>query len=186
MLLKKSLQALFLRRISSASLKKHLKFFQEANKNVPAMDQSFELEFDQRLNPLNKNVPCDKRSCKESLPSNTISSYSAGKDNEGNGETTLDGNPVTTLKSKQRNYQEAEGNGNELPVQASKMRRHPLFLIIGHISLSRLRNLLWTIPLGRNISNLIHYRKMLLSFNKTRNSKIYNLSPRTSMTEMVY
>lgn len=66
---------------------------------------------------MNKNVPCDgsdKRSCKESLPSNTVSSYSAGKDNEGNGDTTLDGNPVTTLKSNQRNYQEAEGNGNEL------------------------------------------------------------------------
>ncbi|KAB2627333.1 hypothetical protein D8674_020951 [Pyrus ussuriensis x Pyrus communis] len=104
-------------------------------------DRSFELELDQRLNPLNKDVPCDrssdKRSYKESLPSNTVSSYSTGSDNEGNGETTLDANPVATLKDQKRSYHETEGNGNELPIQALKKRRQPL--IFNHRSRFRIQ-----------------------------------------------
>ncbi|CAN6561987.1 unnamed protein product [Malus baccata var. baccata] len=127
-------------------------------------DRSFELELDQRLNPLNKDVPCDrssdKRSYKESLPSNTVSSYSAGRDDEGNGETTLDVNPVATLKNQKRSYHETEGNGNELPIQALKQRRQPL--IFNHRSRFRIQA---SKPLMNNSTMEKHLKLDLLPEN---------------------
>ncbi|KAM1175984.1 hypothetical protein ACFX19_028919 [Malus domestica] len=127
-------------------------------------DQSFELELDQRLNPLNKDVPCnrssDKRSYNESLPSNTVSSYSAGRDDEGNSETTLDANPVGTLKNQKRSYHETEGNGNELPIQALKKRRQPL--IFNHRSRFRIQA---SKPLMNNSTMEKHLKLDLLPEN---------------------
>lgn len=91
-------------------------------------NQSLELECDQRLVPLNKNVGCirsfDKRSCNEPLPCHPVSWDTAGRGNEEKGETTLNKNPVATMKNQKRNYHETAGYG--FPVQASKKRRQPV------------------------------------------------------------
>ncbi|ONI20979.1 hypothetical protein PRUPE_2G044000 [Prunus persica] len=91
-------------------------------------NQSLELECDQRLVPLNKNVGSirsfDKRSCKEPLPCHPVSWDTAGRGNEEKGETTLNRNPVATTKNQKRNYHETAGYG--FPVQALKKRMQPV------------------------------------------------------------
>lgn len=88
-------------------------------------NQSLELECDQRLVPLNKNVGCirsfDKRSCNEPLPCHPVSWDTAGRGNEEKGETTLNRNPAATMKNQKRNYHETAEHG--FPVQALKKRR---------------------------------------------------------------
>ncbi|PQQ02179.1 hypothetical protein Pyn_10784 [Prunus yedoensis var. nudiflora] len=81
-----------------------------------------------RLVPLNKNMGCirsfDKSSCKEPLPCHPVSWDTAGRGNEEKGETTLNRNPVATMKNQKRNYHETAGYG--FPEQALKKRRQPV------------------------------------------------------------
>lgn len=89
-------------------------------------NQSIKLECDQRLNTLDQNVGCIRSSDKirkASLPFKPVSRHLSSRDNKENGKIISNGTPVAKMKYLKRKNHETAGDGNELPVQASKKRR---------------------------------------------------------------
>ncbi|PRQ55704.1 putative BRCT domain-containing protein [Rosa chinensis] len=108
------------------SLKTYSTLLPNPVSNGGSLYQSIKLDCDQRLIALDQNVGCIRssdRSRKESLPLKPISRHLSSRDSKENDKMISNRTPVVKKKYLKRKYNETIGDGNQLPVQASKKRR---------------------------------------------------------------